>query len=70
MSKLHVYMNGPADFEVWLDIEGGANHDGLCIGSGPTESEAYSDARRDLLARLADLTRFEKDNSKRLVVVA
>jgi hypothetical protein len=68
VSKLHVYMNGPADFEVWLDCEGGTNRDGLCIGVGATEQEAYADARQDLLARLAQLTRFDQTEARRLVV--
>jgi hypothetical protein len=42
--ELHIYQaKEGGDFVVWLNT-GTADHDGLCIGSGPTRHEAIRDA--------------------------
>lgn len=55
MSAIHVFEEGPADHEVWLDVTVGDEHSGLCIGVGPSTNAALIDALDDLEAAAASI---------------
>jgi hypothetical protein len=66
---VHVYMNAPDDFDVWLDSDVTQSRTGLCIGHGITEIGAIADAEATLeIARdqLADYRRSMDRGPRRL----
>ena len=46
MSTIHVFQESDG-WEIWLDTDI-AEHDGLCVGTGPTRTDALTDAVNEL----------------------